>query len=58
MTQRNEIGYRVMRQGQWGRHNKTPSSRWKHASPPGALSALRSKPSISQEEKILSCQGL
>ena len=51
ITHRNEIGYRLMRQGGLS----SPSRRWKHAAPPGWR---HNEVSRSQEENILSCQGV
>lgn len=49
ITQRNEIGYRALRQGVL----TSPSRRWKHADAPGWR---QSELSRSQQENILSCQ--
>lgn len=51
ITQRNEIGYRALRQGVL----TSPSRRWKHADAPGWR---HSEVSRSQQENILSCQGV
>lgn len=50
ITQRNEIGYRMMRQTSLG----SPCRRWKHAAAPGWR---QNEASRSQQENILSCQG-
>ncbi|XP_044178387.1 uncharacterized protein LOC122960330 isoform X2 [Acropora millepora] len=51
ITQRNEIGYRALRQGGL----TSPSRHWKHADAPGWR---QSEVSRSQKENILSCQVL
>ena len=51
ITQRNEIGYRLVRQGGL----TSPSRRWKHADAPGWR---QNEVSRSQQENILSRQGV
>ena len=51
ITQRDEIGYRMVRQGGL----TSPSRRWKYADAPGWR---QNEVSRSQQENILSCQGV
>ena len=53
ITERNEIGYRMVRQMQGSL--ASPSRRWKYAAAPGWR---QNEASRSQQENILSCQGV